>query len=705
MRRLLAVLTALFLASPAIARVAFVYDRSIFTSSSSGAYRAEFSTSVGFGYSIAKSFIEKYNPGSTDLYTSDQARTQSVAGGVIRGIQYDAIIWLAANGPSYTNNTHHVGCAPCSLSLGNASNPALPTVPHLFLSGAPGAESGGFLTAATCSTGASGAGYDPGSQGPDHWDMRYHLIGSAQSWPGTAGMNPAASALDLNNVTQPAGTFRVILGTDGSNTSSGLNGSTRRLPRPGWRDSLQSWNAASPWNGGYTQWRGGSPSYGFAVWARYMDHLAGTKPLVFCTYAAHHSSPVGGGDSDPTDTRNQPDPVPIYIAIAFLDSLTNGAVLGTSPAPAKLAVQVSGGFRRGLKSGPGGFAPYDTMQVKAALDSTAQLGIPITVGSNVDSLSAYASDLAIWKRVPGVRFTMESWTGVAGTAAAADSAVVSGNASTSRYTPLLVDPFGRMRRRQYYGPYPRNAQADSTADTTLYAMLRRGREMLGVFTGGDLDNVLIAAQDDFSPVTSTRWRNVFEDSLAFVAAKAGWSGISQNADDSINVTVVNNPIGFSSNQHRLTTFDGKSFMFLTHPGFNPRGSTYSGGVSGTFPDSGWSVAYTKRSLTGLFQPFWEFSQKYPWLKNVPPAAMVNQWTYEPGIHAEISPRSNIKTGVNLVRVTASGFGSGDLTTNPDMPAFYTLKYLKNQVDAINSFGRQLIVFVYPGDLEEKDIRR
>ena len=119
------------------------------------------------------------------------------------------------------------------------------------------------------------------------------------------------------------------------------------------------------------------------------------------------------------------------------------------------------------------------------------------------------------------------------------------------------------------------------------------------------------------------------------------------------------------------------------------------------------MAYANRTMFSLFNPFWETPQKYHWLKAVDDGVMdiAAHWWSEPGIHAEISPKSNIRTGTNLIRVTASALGAGTKPQWPDRPAWFTLKYIKYEVDAINSFGKTLIVFTYPDGLSPKDFKR
>lgn len=701
MRAIAALAAILLVAQPCAARTAIVVNRTVtnVTSNASGSsnQRVYAQNASNISKGLVASFLNRYNPGSFDYYTGDQVRVSLVKNGTILGRSYSQIIWIGFGGQGMAQSTvTHTVCRECSLTF-IASGGSIPTVPMLFLGPLVGETGAPQSTGAACSTGVNTTGMDPGTQGPDTFDWRYHIPGNNNGWPAWAGQQPGCAMSDTPPYTMPSGTFRVLLGADGTNMSS--NGQLVRQPKPAWRDSIMQWGALSSWSGANQTYSAASPTLGVSVWVRYNDNpiglSAGAKPAVFCAFGNMNPGTVGGGASARAalDQRIQPDPTPLYIAMAFLDSLSGGDLLGTSYEPAKLAVQISGGFRRGLNTAAGGIAPYDTVSFKAAMDSLKTLGLPITVGVNADSMNAYASDLAMWKRGGINRWALESWDGVA------DSSKGSGNASVGLYRPAIVDPFGRFRSRKFMG-----ATADTT-DTSMVNLLARGRKMIAEFTGDYVDGVLIAAQDDASPANKSS--RAFDDSLAAAIAAAGFSGISQNADDSLATGGVgpttSNPWGYGSTQRSI-----RGVMFLSHPGFNPRGATYGHGIpqvtDGSGSDSSWCISYTKRTLFGLFNNYWESPQNYVQLKNKDGGFALEQWASEPGIHAEISPKSN-QTGVNLVRVTASGFGSGELTSSPNMPAFYTLKYLRNQVDAINSFGRTLIVFTSPDGIGTRDILR
>lgn len=713
-------LAFLLLAPAAQARVAIIIDNTNNNSTAGTlALRTEEWYVRNIGYQFVTGFLNRYNPGSYDTYTASQVWTQLIKDGKVsltdRGSTtgpyktYTGVIWVGTAGMSVSTNPNHVGCAACSLTfISNAATAAVPTVPQLFLGGIVEGETG-FSASAACSTNCGGAGFDPGSQGPDYFQWRYHTLQQpGKGWPAQPGEAAGLDCFDGTSIARAAGTYRVIIGGDLSNV-----GGASPATVPAWRDSIYS-VAFQKVNYGYTA-NATAPSYGIAVWVRYNGWPEGSgpanaKPNIFVHWGAHHTPVVGGGNTLNTDVRVQPDPVPIYIGMAFMDSVMGGAMLGTNYEPAKLAVQISGGFRRGLSTGPGGFAPDDTVNVGATLDSIKTLNIPFSVGVNVDSISAYASDLALWRRGGAPHFTLESWNGIA------DSTKGSGNASARPTAPAIVDPFGHFRKRIFVGSFSTTDTITVTArdstDTSMVALLYRGRKLLRQqlrITDNDIDGVVIAARDDHLPVSNRSQ----DDSVGIALVRGGWVGVAQNADDSTGTSDIapsrTNLWHASSNQH-----ESGGALFLTHPGFNPRGATYGNGVAivndGAHSDSSWCMAYANRTMFSLYNPFWETPQKYHWLKpqgevdfgGLPSQAM---WWSEPGIHAEISPKSNIRTGTNLIRVTASSLGTGGKPLSPDRPGWFTLKYIKYQCDAINSFGKTLIVFTYPDGLSPKDFTR
>lgn len=701
MKRLLAALAALCIAGSAVARTAIVDNRGSAAQTSNAANNqvAEMATVGNNLKSMVLNFINAYNPGSVDYYTGDQVTTASARTGSIKGTTYTSIIWVGPTSMGGSTQAHQSNCIPCSYTTlaGYAK------VPMLFFSGGLETE-GGPGTAASCSTSAVSNGFDPGTQGPDYFDWRAHIVGSKKAWPLQPGTSPAIYGSDNGTpITMPSGTTRVILGADASNMNALAGASLVRQPKPAWRDSVHTWNTSDPWfTVGYLTAANG-PTQGMLVWTRYLDYpgVTDSKPVVFAAPSAHHTPVIGGGTNNIVDNRAQPDPIVIYTALAFLDSLTSRDLLGTNIEPKRLAVQISGGFRRGAANGARGFAPFDTNTVKASCDSIAALGIgniAVGVNPNLDSLSTYASDLYIWKRLPGVRFAVEAWNGISDSTKVGNG---SGAASAGLYAPRIVDPFGRFRSRVFVGA------VSDTSDTSAAGLLKRGKQVVGSL-GVPVDGIAIAASDDISP---RNWNSGGEDSLALALDAAGLSGVAMNADDSVATSAAVGPTTGNRWAWNSTQRFVRDKAFLAFPGFNPRGSTYGNGVglsgTGETSDSSWCIAYAQRSVRGLFNQFWVPPQKYPWLKNSDPAAMGangNWWT-EPGMMAEISPKSNIRTGTNIVRISASSLGSGESTSSPNMPGFYTLKYLKYQIDALNSFGRTLVVFTSPDGISPTDILR
>jgi hypothetical protein len=525
-----------------MARTAIVQNRAVQTHNAVGTSltaRATGRTAANVQLSLIEGFLNRYNPGSYDVYYGDQVPSVSGQGRGHSGQELFAGHLGRVRGDADFQRLPHP-CHECSLTF-IAAGGTIPTVPNLFI-GKMFLTETGFSSSATCSTGVPSSGMDPGSQGPSTTDLRHHTNGSPKGWPGTWGLNGGATVLDNGTGSaMPSGTWRLLLGAD-DGTLIVNAGYTPVTPIPPWRDQIVPWSSTNVWDEtapGHVStnqtYRASSPTLQQLVFVRYNDNpagvAAGAKPSVFANmgnFIITNSS----GDSDPADDLIQVDPTPLYIGLAFLDSLSGGDLLGNDGV-AHLAVQISGGFRRGGVFSPGGIAPHDTANFKFALDSLKTLNIPVSVGVNVDSIDAYASDLAMWQRAGSVRYTLESWDGVADSTKGAGAAAV-GN------SPAIVDPFGRFRTRNYFGP--------STDTTSIYSLLRRGRLVLNQRFGSNrVDGILIAADDDYSPRGSTRWRNARWDSLAIAIDAAGFSGVAQNADDSLNVTTdASSPKGWTS---------------------------------------------------------------------------------------------------------------------------------------------------------------
>lgn len=697
MRRILAAALAALclLASIADARVAVVTRRLANETSVTTLLRADSQTSRQRAMLYVTSFLNAYGA-SYDVVDAGRVQTSRIKDGFITGFNgdtaYSGVIWVGGSSGG-TNPT--AGCFPCSLTVGSNAGAMLPTKPQLFIPSELAENS--FGLAASCSTGAGGDCYDPNSQGPGYEGQRVWMPGYSQySFGWLVGSQLAATKNDKDGAASIRGGIRTLLGGGSSNlyAISGSGYTAREAKsRPAWRDSLYgaTADATAGGFGGTTQ----GPTYGYYLLERLNRYGSAT------TYAANPfaptmqaqwistATPTHGGDGN-NDLRPTGNPYPIWVGIAHMDSLANGWILGRGPTVGlqarNVAIQVSGGLSRGAWNLPGGLRPSDPNFAKG-VDSLASLGVPFVVGIKplADTIATYASDLATWQRAPLVKFAVETGGGISGS----DEA---GIKAATIVKP--VDMLGRLRSRIFYG--------DLAADTTIYEMLVAARNRLdSLVTSSKRDGVLIAGNDDWSPYNWPYPSNS-RDSLACAASRAGFLGVTNNAeDDSLDAATPSNPYGMNADQMAVPSGNGDKFIFSTFPGCYQKGAV--AGVGEASVDSMWAQVYAHRHMRGLFLPAWNMDAKRTWVNN--DVGMATAWIAEP-----ISSYSSVKacnnTGTNIVRITASSLGYGGNGPTADMPGFYQVKYFVNMCKVLNiAAGRTLVKFVYPGDLTPEDLRR
>lgn len=710
-RTLVAALAALFLWAPfaeGAGRVAVIsVPHSTENSLTTAVQRADIQTSRQRALLYTRAFLDAHAvPGNYDVIPARFVQTSRIRFGLVNGwngdTAYAAVIWNGlGNGITAATQTT-AGCFPCSLTITGM----LPTVPQLFIG--TGNSETEFTLSNSCSL-MTGDSQDPGTQGPSYSGQRVHIAGSRDvfGWiPGTQGSTPNDERDSTIVEAWPAGGTRVVMGGSLSNNEDdgGSFGDIRAAnKRPAWRDSIFSttWENRFAVSGGSVAQFDSRTVY---IADRMNLHKRDTTfaKIVYAHWLAT-AVPTTGGD-DAVDARPTGNPFVIWAAIAHLDSISGFAVLGRSPTPRAIAVQVSGGLSRGAWNAAGGLRPSDPNFAKA-VDSLAALNIPFAVGvpaNAADTIATYASDLTTWARASRARFALSATLGTKDT-----TVVGAGAASPTK----AFDLFGRFRSRIFY--------ANSAADTSVYEMLVAARVRLDSLLAanslaGRRDNMLIAGQDDYSP-RNWAFPSNCRDSLASVARLAGFTGIAVNPeDDSLDVATPTNPKGLREDTQgwsraTIGASAGERFLYAAFPGYNPRGAVYGngGGNASVLDDSNWVAVYAHRALWGLYLPAWAMDAKDGWVVNAAPqtGTMTTPWFGEPTT-SYTSKRSTRATGTNLVRITASSLGYGGNGPSADMPGFYQVKYTVNMCKAINALaGRTLIRFVYPGDLTVDDLKR
>lgn len=126
-------------------------------------------------------------------------------------------------------------------------------------------------------------------------------------------------------------------------------------------------------------------------------------------------------------------------------------------------------------------------------------------------------------------------------------------------------------------------------------------------------------------------------------------------------------------------------------------------------DTSYCGAYARRSWLGLISGSWHYAIDFPSVFGLAGSSVSadGYWNGEPATTGIISSKSNISTGTNFMRVSASSLGSGAFgMASPNRPGYYQIKYFVNAARAINHLaGRTLVTFVYPDQLTPKDMQR
>lgn len=695
MRRVIAAaLAALSLtAAPALARVAVVVHQAPNETSVTTLGRADYQTAKQRALLYVTSFLNAFKA-DYDVIPARRAQTSIVKGGIIRGFNgdtaYSGVIWV---GGTNTGTNPIAGCFPCSLTISSNAGAMLPTVPQLFVPVSL-AESG-FSNATSCSTGAGGDAQDPDGQGPGYTIQRVWMPGyEGYKFGWVVGTQLAHTQNDKASGAVIKGGIRTLLGGSCSNMAEITGGYLAKgaSSRPAFRDSVYApQDEADAIGTGFTMQ---GPTKGYYLIERLNRFGSATTyaaneyaPTMYAQWISS-ANPTTGGDGA-TDLRVEGNPYPIWLAIAHMDSVANGWILGRGLEPRAAAIQVVGGLSRGAWNLSGGWRPSEP-NAAAGVDSMASLGVPFAVGISVlaDTVATYASDLDTWRRAPFAKFAVQTSGGLSGSAEA-------GVKGTTCVKP--VDLLGRYRSRLFY--------TTASCDTSIYKLLVAAKARRDSLVGGTRgDNMLIA--DDWSPFNYPAASNS-RDSLAYVARLAGFTGVANNADDdSLDAVTPSNPIGMDARQRAVPVGNGDRFIFATFPGMDTHGAAYGhGGVSSENGDSTWAQTYAHRSMRGLFLPSWFKDVKGDaWVKNT--LGLSVPWYMEPGTSGPISPLACTDTGTNLLRISAASLGYGGNGPSADMPGFYTVKYFVNMCKTLNlAAGRTLVRFVYPGELTPEDLRR
>jgi hypothetical protein len=384
------------------------------------------------------------------------------------------------------------------------------------------------------------------------------------------------------------------------------------------------------------------------------------------------------------------------MALAVADSVSGRQIIGQKPGwtPKKIAVYVSRAFTRGGYSAVGSSHEArgwfcvtdscDTTFYKGSIDSLASLNIPYTIGVNIDSVSAYPYEKAWWNRLPKRNFTVESWNAVS-KPAATDTAGLT-------WQP---DIFGKVRTRTLLPVTGRTiGQACPAGDTSLTCLLTYARRKLIINGLTPLSKAVIGPESDYLPVNFTAKNMPTWDSLGVALLAAGYSHIITNPDAVSAAPVQFSVNGAGTSQPSVTdpgVLDG--FRERTIPIYANRynsGQTRIGTIKNVcargFVDD-------PQAANPLISPMLDLqSITHPYANEFLQGVFGNIWyagDMRYYFHSFRTP-----TSVYILRAGGLGMWSGKLDVNATRYEWYYLKWMYNQISAINRLaGRSVVTFV------------
>lgn len=567
--------------------------------------------------------------------------------------QFDAVIHANFNG---NRTSAFSGYRPDSLCM----NATAPTVPQLMLLSYSvyNASANAFNNSTSCSLGVSTM-IDAGAGVGNHeGEGTTYPVGYPEGWFDTEYIARPVRG------TVPAGGLRVLLSNAANSyfIVSEAGGPGQSLAPTANADSCG---------------RSADPDT-MLVWERLNNHRSGLSRVVAC-------SPFVAFGTDSTQSVDLNDgqgvnwPVLMY-AIAHLDSLSGGAVLGGSP-PINMAFTVNGVGTRSARTFAGGIFSADTTILKTTCDSLRALGVPLTLLADPESLAVNMGDVATWKRAGRVRFSPWVRVGMDTTVAGL------GNASYSR----PVDVFGRYRNRVFYGDSTYHAVVGS--DSSIVSLLMGAKASLRSTVGGSqwLSGFLAAPYDDWSPKNMT---SAGLDSLVWAMRKAGFSAIQSNVQSRDSDPGYNRPSanaypkvnGWVPRQEArpiaLSPYTGEEFRFLGHNGVSPSGSTlYS------LPSA--AIIQSNIIWAGVFPERFRASNWFP-----PDGASTNT---NVGVVVNLDNYLYGQKRAHIFALSAQSLGGGD-TQHPGRPGWYVVKHMAHAITAINrAAGRTVLALTFAED--------
>lgn len=604
---------------------------------------------------------------------------------------FGAVIWLndfgkgkaglgAGNPPPWGRLDSRATCYACSLTF----NARYPTVPQLVAMGAlvgttdyPGSSTfnkgtiGTYKCIAPWSAGVSGA------------TASYLSVRGMDALPFMASAHKPYSGTTGNSLSTDSSAAAVVYSRGPGNLNAEY---TSGWPHPGsaWIDSL------------------GAPVSTHDVLIA--DRITVGKTITFANVMG--GSPCADSAADVNGVASpigcEFDETTALLALAHLDSLSGGAVWGTSKKlPIRAAVTIDGAFSRNGRRFMGGILASDSTAFIATLDSLNTLGIPITVAANVDSIASYPSELSWWSgHLQNIRWTPQALTGTGTGSGAIDTTICGAWSSTHP-----VDVFGRYRTRTYYTPI--------AGDSSITQGLILCRSILAGYVGSSkLSGLCTAPLDDYTPkffVNAPR-----TDSLIYAIRTAGFSCLRSDvwsADADFGRFGGNKLLvrgGFTPQGQYRDVLGSGTLNVLGQTGQLIGGSQYLGqpfltvtgvGDSTTNPVTMTAGDYganyplpwiaTQWCWHGLFHDRWNDVDDVPRL---------NSFSAYDGISFPRELHFSDYRHASILKFHCSDL-SGDPAGWPKRPGWWVIKSMANGFKSINALaGRTVITFDWPENI-------
>lgn len=601
---------------------------------------------------------------------------------------FDAVLVLNMGGRASTVTPwprSYTGCYPCSTTVGGVTK--APLVPQGWLFGAKNGDPAGSALSSTaftntagsvpCSTGvkkdaASAAGATstgensaiPQTQYDPKTGLSWFSNANSMGFFPDAATNGGVRSLLKNYQAYHFGRYRYTLveSNNADTVEVGLGADTTVI----WERPFANMYAGA-------------------------NNTLPIRPIVFANVMG--ASPCY--DSAGTYFPCEYDPNITLLVLARLDSLTGGKVFSK---PKKAAIVLSGAFERTIRRLPGGSNDQDSSVIKATLDSLGVLGIPITVGTNADSIASYPNEISWWKKVPSARFSPYTTYGLT------DTTKASNWSSTS-----VVDLFGRYRNRAIVGDSLYHSVAGS--DSSILAGLILLRDKIKN-AGLGLSRTVIAPLDDWSP-KNTLAKSSPLDSLTLAFRRAGFSAVLtdvQRNESSVFRTKSNRDLvrGYDGIQRDYyNPLLGETFRFIGHTGYNITGSSMNymvvptdsstiplsyvfGGQIVSSPTA--SMMATGRFWYGFLNDNWRDIDWFPTTGVLGYNGYLDIRYPSADLFGEFRRASVMKLHVSDLGGVPNG--------PPSRPGYWAIKSLVNQFRSVNSWAnRKVLILTYPEDCE------